>query len=167
MTNNYNKLCELNRLNKIKGNYIITTNTDKLKRINYMKYNKNGVENNKPYGFWFSIGNEWIEYIIENNFNNYMIHIKYIISIKVKKSSKILIISGKTINGSLRNKVIKNNTIDWKYIFDNYDGLILNSNYINDMDTDIYSLFYGWDIKSGVIWRNVRKYVEYGKIITL
>lgn len=158
MTSTYNKICELYKTNKIKGKYIITTNSDKLKRINYMKYNNkiDWTKERKPYGFWFSVGDEWIRYISENEkiANRY----KYIISIKVKKSPKILIISRKNIN-----KYIKNNKIDWKYIFASYDGLILNSNDIYDMDTDIGSYFYGWDIKSGVIWRNVNKYVEYDK----
>lgn len=160
MTTTYNKICELYKTNKIKGKYIITTNSDKLKRINYMKYNNkiDWTKQRKPYGFWFSVGDDWIKYLCENELERVANKYDYIINLKIIKSPKILIISGKTIN-----KIIKNNKIDWKYILTNYDGLILNSNDIYDMDTDIGSYFYGWDIKSGVIWRNVNKYVEYGK----
>jgi len=124
MTTTYNKICELYKTNKIKGKYIITTNSDKLKRINYMKYNKNGLINNKPYGFWFSVGDDWIKYLCENELERMANKYDYIINLKIIKSPKILIISGKNIN-----KFIKNNKIDWKYIFTGYDGLILMALY--------------------------------------
>ena len=126
MTSTYNKICELYKTNKIKGKYIITTNSDKLKRINYMKYNYkiDWTKQKKPYGFWFSVGDDWIKYLCENELERMANKYDYIINLKIIKSPKILIISGKNIN-----KFIKNNKIDWKYIFTGYDGLILMALY--------------------------------------
>lgn len=155
----YDKLCKLYKSNKIKGKYIITTNNDKLKRINYMKHNKT-IKNNKPYGFWFSVGDEWIKYLCENKFENIANKYNYIISITINTMNILIVKKYKDIE-----KYVQNNNINWKLLFKNYDGIIVNSNDIRDSFSDIGSLFYGWDIKSGVIWRNVTEYVEYKKFI--
>jgi hypothetical protein len=162
MTTTYNKICKLYKSQKIKGKYIITTNIDKLKRINYMKNNKT-IKNNKPYGFWFSVGDEWIRYLCENEFENIANKYNYIIiSIKINTSTILIVKKYKDIE-----KYVKNNNINWKLLFNGYDGIIVKSNDIYDSFSDIGSLFYGWDIKSGVIWKNVNKYVEYKNVIKL
>ena len=155
---NKNNLCNYRYKNN--GKYIILSKYDKLKRVNYMK-NNNIVKNNKPHGLWFSINNEWINYICDNEMKQYINNYNYLIKIKIKKDNKILIITKDNF------KYKKNGGINWKYLFNNYDGIILNSDLIKNDTSDIYYLFYGWDVKSGVIWRNVNKYVTYEKIIPL
>lgn len=111
----------------------------------------------KPTGFWYGLGNEWIDwtrYEMPNWIGKYIYKVDIDKSniLEIKTHRDLMVFnrqyqSLKSVTGYRREK---GEAIDWDVISKKYDGIEINP-YQQEARYQ-YMWYYGWDIASGCIW---------------
>jgi len=135
----------------------------------------------KPKGFWYSINDEWYNFIKENQmydfYGNYIhkiiINNNIMTNIHNKNKNKLLVINNKKdlklfgieygdYNDISPNKNIPNK-INWTKVAKDYGGIELSKYYIyNKLELPLWTN--SWDVSSGCIW-NTKSIIKNTKII--
>lgn len=108
---------------------------------------------NKPTGFWYGFGREWIDLVYGEEWNSRMGN--YIYFVKLKHPEKMLFIKNKEGMDDLNKNYYddKMRTIDWKRFSGDYSGIEINpfqgKLYRSSGD---YGWYGGWDVASGCVW---------------
>lgn len=135
---------------------------------NVYQYNH---ERPKPLGLWFAGGDEWVKYVVDNDFNT--TKYKYLYEVVVKKDKMIYISdlkdlyefsekygvrSAKYVSGIAWDKVITNTKKYGIIIHPNLKTMLFDFKVSNVIDFDYYHYFKDmewyltWDVSSGVVW---------------
>lgn len=112
----------------------------------------------KPFGLWYSIGVEWLDFTIYNFEGFYSDEKLYAYEINIDNLNILKLNTIEDVREFMKKYKIGNDTyvsIDWKKVSETYDGIEIN-NYgkiknesLLDFD---YIWLYGWDVSSGCIW---------------
>ncbi len=132
------------------------THCDKIEAKITQQKNKSIVS--KPFGLWYSIGFEWLDFTI-NDFEGFYGEEKlYAYEINIDNLNILKLNTIEDINEFLKKYKIGNDmfsSIDWKEVSKLYDGIEIN-NYRkikNKLSFNFeYMWLYGWDVSSGCIW---------------
>ena len=127
----------------------------------------------KPNGLWFAVGDEWLRFIIDNEYND--IKYRYLYEVVVDKNKMIIINNLQELYEFSEKYGVKQNKkvyeINWKNVVDKTKkyGILINPNlkYIilkyktkNDKYFDYFAYFQGmewyltWDVSSGAVWNH-------------
>lgn len=119
----------------------------------------------KPNGLWYSLGNEWIEFVIGESY--YPFHpgteneYKYIYEIElneedIRKISDIKALERFSIANQAppRKKISDPEGIDWNHVAESYYGIEISPYIIEARfsENKFLGWYYTWDIASGCIW---------------
>ncbi len=134
----------------------------------------------KPKGFWFGLGGQWLvdgvgceTYTIDYYKRNFSIQNQKFIQVIINKEHpKILKVTSKAdIDMGIRNNLWQFTSgvgweddkwnVNWREIFNDYDGMIVQLSDISLYETP----FSSFGITSGVLWNNIHKYVLDNRII--
>lgn len=116
--------------------------------------------NHKPKGFWYSIGDCWENWVIKNELDwisefRYSIELGSSNILRLKTKDELLEFSkrfGKTSSYNQYYRFESVDTIDWKQVAQNWDGIEINP-YVNSARLDpLTSWYYTWDVASGCVW---------------
>jgi hypothetical protein len=132
------------------------THCDKIEAKITQQKNKSIVS--KPFGLWYSIGFEWLDFTT-NDFEGFYGEEKlYAYEINIDNLNILKLNTIEDINEFLKKYKIGNDmfvSIDWKEVSKSYDGIEIN-NYRKIKNKALlnfdYIWLYGWDVSSGCIW---------------
>ncbi len=149
-----NELSELETRLKITPDMRIHTSKYpiyELKKERY--YQKSG---NKPYGFWYGFGNEWIEW---TEMAGPELKGEYVHKVDIDGSNILQIkdyseIERFTKEYQSNHQIIPGVIfdIDWSRIEFQYDGIEINPYIYQALMSNKFLWYYGWDVASGCIW---------------
>lgn len=150
----YNELSELETRLKITSDMRIHLSKDNIYKLEKRYYIQRSYD--KPDGFWYGFGNEWIDWT-ETAGPNYQGDYVYEVDIngsnilQIKDYSEITVFTKEYgSDKQIAPGIIFN--IDWPKIELRYDGIEINP-YIRQARNDTKTLwYYGWDVASGCIW---------------
>ncbi len=146
----------------LKGKRIFSTN------IPYKRFLKNNnrksiIDDFKPYGLWYAIGNSWLKWCLSEEPGWIG---KYIYEIKLNPEANILFIKNEKSVFSFSKKYGKKDNnyslsksvlINWQRVMKDYDGIEINP-YFRNLRHNYNLIWYnGWDIPSGCIWNSNAK----------
>jgi hypothetical protein len=134
----------------------------------------------KPYGLWFACGNDWLKFMLDNDFKtnayDYLYELKIdatnILVIKTfsalekfnKEYSYTISTSFDTLDiltGKQRQVTEEHTYINWVSVSKAYDGIMICPSFMNKIwkvwnkqpsIINNYFWYYMWDVASGVVW---------------
>lgn len=130
---------------------VVLTNKETIENTNIKQVPRDSSYNPKPKGIWYSLANEWAEYIkydapdwASDYTNVFLLDIDFSKILKIDTSEKLL---------SFNRKYANNMFVDWAALQEEgYCGVEI----IPYQGSHRHSIpwYYGWDIASGCIWNS-------------
>ena len=137
---------------KYDNDWIALSNSDKIFQLTNLVSSQKNHYGFKPQGLWLGLGDNWLQYIKDNDMTDWIS--EYCSAFSIELGSNILILKDKEDYVNFTKRYSKNSSnIKWEVVAKKYDGIIAYAPRRFAFDRSL-SWTYGWDITSACIWNS-------------
>lgn len=137
---------------KYDNDWIALSNSDKIFQLTNLVSSQKNHYGFKPKGLWLGLGDNWLQYIKDNDMTDWIT--EYCSAFSIKLGSNILTLKDKEDYVNFTKRYAKNSSnIKWEVVAKKYDGIIAYAPRRFAFDRSL-SWTYGWDITSACIWNS-------------
>ena len=137
---------------KYDNDWIALSNSDKIFQLTNLVSSQKNHYGFKPQGLWLGLGDNWLQYIKDNDMTDWIS--EYCSAFSIELGSNILILKDKEDYVNFTKRYSKNSSnIKWEVVARKYDGIVAYQPRRFALDRSL-SWTYGWDITSACIWNS-------------
>lgn len=137
---------------KYDNDWIALSNSDKIFQLTNLVSSQKNHYGFKPQGLWLGLGDNWLQYIKDNDMTDWIT--EYCSAFSIELGSNILILKDKEDYVNFTKRYSKNSSnIKWEVVARKYDGIVAYQPRRFALDRSL-SWTYGWDITSACIWNS-------------
>ena len=147
-------MSELQRIikNQYSNDWIALSNADKIYQLTNMLSSQKNHYGFKPQGLWLGLGDNWLEYIKDNDMTDWIT--EYCSAFSIKLGSNFIVLKDEEDYLNFTKRYSKTPfVIKWDVVAKKYDGIIAYAPRRFAFNNRL-AWTYGWDVTSACVWKD-------------